>query len=339
MTDQEWLARLPKLDLHYHFDGSMRLETIFDILSGKGERVTLDGLRDEVVIQGGCPDLATYLRKFERAFQCEQTRADIERIAFEHVEDAAKSNIMYFEVRFAPELMRREGLSCPEVIDSVLMGLRRGMAAFPQVIARAIVCGMRGDGLAANLEVTRAALERKDEVAAVDIAGNEVDTPPLSLLDMFDLARENGMPYTIHAGEAGDPQYIKEAAMLGAGRIGHGIHIGYDANLMRFFAKRRIALEMCPTSNIQTHTVASFAEYPIRDYFDKGLMVTVNTDNTTVSSTTLVNEFLILTERFGFTRDEILVLTNNAIDCCFAPEETKELLRGRLRAFIQQYHS
>ena len=337
MTNREWLERLPKVELHYHFDGSMRLDTIADILAGQGEKVTPDRLRSEIVIQGATPSLAAYLEKFERTFQCEQTQKDIERIAFEHVEDAGKSNIMYFEVRFAPQLMRRRGLSCLQVIDSVLQGLRCGMQSCPQVIGRAIVCGMRGDSLAMNMEVVEAALTRKGEVVAIDIAGDEVGFPPLMLMDMFDRAREGGLPYTIHAGEAGDPQYIKEAAMLGAKRIGHGTHINYDPNLMRFFAKRGIALEMCPTSNVHTHAVSCFEEYPIRDYFDKGLVVTVNTDNVTVSNTTLVNEFMILIERFGFTRAEILQLTRNAINACFADDLTRWGLTARLDAFVEQY--
>ncbi|MDR3248474.1 MAG: adenosine deaminase [Treponema sp.] len=334
MTDQEWVENLPKVDLHYHFDGSMRLETALELLQAMGEKVTLESLTEEIQIHGPCPSLAVFLGKFERTFQCEQTAANIERIAFEHVEDAAKHKVMYFEVRFAPQLMRREGLSVMQTIDSVLQGLRRGMERYDEVIGKAIVCGMRGDSLQDNMDVVDAALARKnDGVVAIDIAGDEVGYPPLLLMDMFDRAREGGLPFTIHAGEAGDPQNIKEAAMLGAQRIGHGTHIRYDENLIRFYAKRGIAIEMCPTSNVQTHAVNSFDDYPIREYFDKGLNITVNTDDATVSNTTLSQELLIAMDRFHFTRNEVLQLTRNAIGACFSNDEVKKHLHRKLDQF------
>jgi len=335
MTDKEWVEKLPKVDLHYHFDGSMRLETVYDILKKRGENVTLESIREETQVTIPSPDLAAFLSKFKRQVQCEQTASDIERVAFEHVEDAARENVMYLEIIFAPANCQREGLPVLQALDAALAGLERGMKRY-DVVSRLVVCGMRSDSVEKNTEVVKAALLRKDAgVAAVNIAGDEVNSPPLSFAYFFDAAREGGLPLTIHAGEAGDPQYLKEAVMLGASRIGHGVHLNYDENLVRFFASRRIPLEMCPTSNVLTGAVPSLAAHPIRDYFDDGLVVTVNTDDKTVENTTLAREILLVMETFHFTRDEIVRLTGSAIDAAFCDDSIKRRLRERLARYSQ----
>ncbi|WP_172195627.1 adenosine deaminase [Saccharibacillus qingshengii] len=335
---EELLHNLPKVDLHLHLDGSIRESTLWEIAAQQG--IELPAARAEdltpfMKVTGECGSLVEYLEKFDFVAGFLHQAEVLERIAYEVVEQAAEQNCRYIEVRFGPQLHRSEGLSCEEVIDAVLRGLRRGEADFG-VTARGIVACLRHHSPHRNMEVIEAAAAfREQGLAAVDLAGPEAAFPAHLHRAVFEYAQLLDMPVTIHAGEAGGADNIHEAIVrLGASRIGHGVRLRENPNVLNLVRERQIVLEMCPLSNFQTKAMESWETYPIREYFDAGLKLTINTDNLTVSDTSLVKEYTVLIEKFGFTPSEIASLILNGVDAAFLPAADKERLRAEfLQAF------
>ncbi|WP_172253392.1 adenosine deaminase [Saccharibacillus deserti] len=335
---EELLHNLPKVDLHLHLDGSIRESTLWEIAAQQG--IELPAARAEdltpfMKVTGECGSLLEYLEKFDFVAGFLHQAEVLERIAYEVVEQAAEQNCRYIEVRFGPQLHRSEGLSCEEVIDAVLRGLRRGEADFG-VIARGIAACLRHHSPHRNMEVIEAAAAfRERGLAAVDLAGPEAAFPAHLHRAVFEYAQLLDMPVTIHAGEAGGADNIHEAIVrLGASRIGHGVRLRENPNVLNLVRERQIVLEMCPLSNFQTKAMESWETYPIREYFDAGLKLTINTDNLTVSDTSLVKEYTVLIEKFGFTPSEIASLILNGVDAAFLPAADKERLRADfLQAF------
>ncbi|QDH21585.1 adenosine deaminase [Saccharibacillus brassicae] len=328
----EQLRQLPKVDLHLHLDGSIKESTLWEIASEQGIPLPVAGfeqLTPFMKVTGECGSLLEYLEKFDFVAGFLHKADVLERIAYEVVEQAAEQNCRYIEVRFGPQLHRSEGLSCGDVIAAVLRGLRRGEAEFG-VVSRGIAACLRHHSPHVNLEVIEAAAAFKDEgLVAVDLAGPEAAFPAHLHRAVFEYAQLLDVPVTIHAGEAGGADNIREAILrLGAKRIGHGVRLREDAALLERVRELGIVLEMCPVSNYQTKAMESWETYPIRDYFDAGLKLTINTDNLTVSDTSLVKEYTVLIEKFGFTLPEIAALILNGVDAAFLPPEEKARLRA-----------
>ncbi len=334
------VAKLPKVDLHLHLDGSVKPETIVELAEAEG--VALPGTDPETLstlmkVRGDCANLREYLAKFDFVGRFLHTAPALERVAYELVGQAAEQRCLYIEVRFGPQLHRARGLSAEEVIHAVVEGLKRGEAAFG-VKARGIAACLRTHEDARNREVVEAASRYAGKgIVGVDLAGDEANFPSERFFDVFAIARRLELPITIHAGEAAGPKNIFDAVTkLGASRIGHGVRLKDDEDTFRLVRDRRIPLEMCPISNIQTKASPSWSSYPIRDYFDRGLAVTVNTDNLTVSDTNLSKEYAILQERFGFRPSELRTLAMNGVDAAFLPDREKRELRAAMeRAFRQ----
>ena len=228
------------------------------------------------------------------------------------------------EVRFAPMLSVSEGLTCQEVIASVVEGLRRGQQEFG-VYASAIVCAMRHHSLEQNMEMLEASREFIGKgVCALDLAGDEAAFPTSLFRELFQRAKEWEIPFTIHSGECGSVENVREAIELGAKRIGHGIALQESSELRVLCREKRIGIEMCPTSNLQTKAVSEFAKYPLKEFLREGLLVSIHTDNRTVSGTTLEKE------QAYFEESIIRQCTLNAIETAFASDEVKRELKGRL---------
>lgn len=325
-----FIKNMPKVDLHYHLDGGLRPQTVIEIAGREGIALPAHNAEDiapYLKVREGCTSLAEYLEKFDLPLKCLQTAYSQRRIAMEAVEDAASQNVKYIEVRFAPQFMVEGGLTVSEVTSNVIEGLKAGEAAF-KTKARAVLICMRHHDIQKNLEVIETAKKFMGKgVCGVDLAGDEAGYPPQLSREVFELACKYGIPVTIHAGEAGGAENIYEAIEnLGAVRIGHGIRLKENSRLLDFIKYRRIPLEICVTSNVQTKAAASFETHPIREYFDAGLTVTVNTDNTTVSNTNITREYEILQEKYGFTHDEIKQLVFNAANAAFLEEPEKNRL-------------
>lgn len=331
MKERQWLKDLPKIDLHCHLDGSLQLETV-RMLTGD-EKIRWEDLQAD----RDCDSLKTYLEKFDLPLQGMQTAEGLRKAAKSFLLDLQKEHMIYVEVRFAPQLSVHEGLSCERVIEAVLEGLREA-EAICQISWRVICCAMRHHSQETNIQVFQAAKKYMDQgVCAVDLAGDEAAYPAAEFEELFAVARKLEIPFTMHAGECGSMENVKTSIQMGAKRIGHGIAMKNDEQLMRLAADKRIGIELCPSSNFQTKAVKDGEIYPLALFFEKGLLVTVNTDNRTVSQTSESRELAIalqLMEQAGkkvpdeqaFCRK----LMENSIEAAFLPEEEKESLRKKI---------
>ncbi|MBD2846916.1 adenosine deaminase [Paenibacillus sp. IB182496] len=337
MEDQQLAARLrrlPKVELHLHLDGAVRPQTLLALAAAEGRALPAaepEALRRYMQVEPGCSSLPEYLRTFDLVLPSMQRGAALERIACETVLDCAADGVRHVEIRFAPQLHRRQGLSVRQAAAHVLAGMRRGEAA-SKTTASAIAICMRHHETAVNLEVIEEAAPLLGHgLAAVDLAGDETAYPASRFREVFAAARRHRLPVTIHAGEAAGVHNIREAIEhLGASRIGHGVRLREDPALLELVRARGIALEMCPLSNMQTGAAASWDRYPLRTYWQQGLRVSVNTDNPTVSGTTLSAEYARLVRQGGLPISAVPELARNAIDAAFLSTARRAALHEEL---------
>lgn len=313
------IEQLPKIDLHCHLDGSLTKAVIERRL---GRPVS----EDMLTVSEECRSLTEYLEKFDLPLKCLQDAEGLEEGAYTFVQEIAKENMKYIEVRFAPMLSAHEHLSCGEVIEAVRKGMERAKEDF-KVRYGIIVCAMRNHTVEQNMEMLACAKQYLGKgVCALDLAGDESAFPTKNFRKLFGEAKRIGMPFTIHSGETGNLENVREALELGARRIGHGIALKQDPELMKAYAEAGIGVEMCPTSNFQTKAVRTWEEYPLRQFVDAGIKVSINTDNRTVSGTTMTKELIKIYEQYGRDEELILALLCNAAETAFDPE-IKELFK------------
>lgn len=304
------IKRLSKIDLHCHLDGSLAFEMLQKHLK---RNIT----RDMVQIDDDCKSLTEYLKKFDLPLECLQDEKGLEDGAYSFIKEVAKDHIKYVEVRFAPILSVNDSLSCGRVIASVLQGLKRGKEDY-QVDYNVITCAMCHHTPDRNEKMLHTAREfLGNGVCAIDLAGDESRYPTVLFRDLFAEARRIGMPFVIHSGETGNIENVRTAYEFGAVRIGHGIALQKDKELMKLYAKKGIGVEMCPTSNFQTNAVRSWEEYPLMEYLDAGIKVSINTDNRTVSNTTMTKELEKIYHQYGQDEELIMRLLDNAVDTAF----------------------
>jgi len=277
-----------------------------------------------------CLSLNEYLEKFDLPLSVLQTKEAIRKAMHTLLSSLKEQGMLYAEVRFAPQLHLKKGLTQEDAVKAAVLGMQEATAG-SFFKANLILCCMRGaDNQEENLHTIRmAAMYLGRGVAAVDLAGAEALFPTSDFEAVFAYAKELGVPFTIHAGEADGPDSILAALDFGAKRIGHGVRANEDECLLERLKKEQIPLEMCLTSNVQTKAVPCMEERPILDYLRKGLKVTVNTDNMTVSDTTIEREYLALW-KLGMTPAEYRQLLFNAVDAAFLSEEE----RGRMKDVI-----
>lgn len=337
---KEILKKIPKIELHCHLDGSVRPETMYELLIKDGEKIEVKDMNEFenlVAVKEECKSLKEYLEKFSFPLRVMQKSENIERITYELLEDLSKQNVKYVEIRFAPFLHMAEGLTFDEVVESVLKGIERAKKDF-NILSNAILICMRHESGDNSLKVVEHGEKYLGKgVVAVDLAGNEHDFPPEIHKDAFQLAYKKGYKITIHAGETGIVENIpKSIELLHAERIGHGIAAIKDLKVMELLKEKNIFLEMCPTSNLQTKAVDSIESYPIRRYIEEGVGVTINTDNTTVSNTSLEKEYKFLMDKLNFSIEEILMLIDNSIEAAFISREEKESLIEIMKKELQE---
>jgi adenosine deaminase len=322
----------PKVLLHDHLDGGLRPATVLELAHEIGYR-DLPGA-DEAELTKKLTEgahrghLEVYLDAFRHTVAVMQTPDALRRVAAECAEDLAADGVVYAEVRFAPELHTERGLSLDEVVEAVLEGFRIGSAG-RGITVYALLTAMRT--AARSLEIAELAVRHRDEgVVGFDIAGAEAGWPPSRHLDAFQYLKRENFHITIHAGEAfGLPSIWEAVQWCGTERLGHGVRIADDieitaegairlGRLAAYIRDRRIPLEMCPTSNVQTGAAPSIAQHPLRVLRQLSFRVTVNTDNRLMSQVTLSSEFHRLAEEFGYGWADIEWLTVNAMKSAFA---------------------
>ena len=322
MTREELIA-LPKVELHCHLDGSLS-QSFIEKQLGRTVRP------EELSVAEDCRSLAEYLEKFSLPGLCLTDENGLEEASFDLLRSMSKENICYAEIRFAPLLHENEKMGCDKVIEAVLRGMERGKEAFG-IDYGVITCAMRHHSEEENRRMIKTARTYLGQgVCAADLAGAEASYPMSEFMNLFEETHKLGMPFTLHAGECGSVANIVDSVNVGAGRVGHGIAMRGNKAVQEELKQKRIGIEMCPISNLQTKAVQSTADYPIREFIDAGLRVTVNTDNRTVSNTTMAKELEFVQRTYGIQDDEILLLMKNAVDAAFAEDSVKERLYRKL---------
>ncbi len=334
----ETIRGVPKALLHDHLDGGLRPATVVDIAGQVGYDELPETDPDELATwfrtRSHSGSLERYLEPFSHTVAVMQTADALHRVARECVEDLAADAVVYAEVRSAPELHTGGGLSSDEVTDAVLAGSADGerdaAAAGREITVRCLVTAMRHAAL--SREIAELAIRFRDKgVVGFDIAGAEAGYPPSRHLDAFEYMRDHNARFTIHAGEAfGLPSIHEAIAFCGADRLGHGVRITDDISvdddgtvrlgrLAAIVRDKRVPLELCPSSNVQTGAVDSIAEHPFDLLARARLRVTVNTDNRLMSDTTMSKEMLVLAETFGYGWADLQRFTVNAMKSAFIP--------------------
>ena len=319
-----------KVELHCHLDGSLNVDSVQEMLKEQGILYEREELKKRLEVNSDCASLTEYLEKFELPLLCLQTKAGLKRAAYELVRDVTAEGVKYIEVRFAPMLSTAKGLSCAEAIRYVVEGLKEGEREYG-VFASAIVCAMRHHSLEQNLQMLHEARPFIGKgVCALDLAGDESSFPTKLFRELFEKANEWDIPFTIHSGECGSVENVREAIAFGAKRLGHGIALRQSADLRKLCKEKGIGIEMCPTSNQQTKAVNSWENYPLKQFLEEGLLVSIHTDNRTVSGTTMTQEKIIARERLNLSEEMVVQCTRNAIETAFATDEVKKQLYDML---------
>ncbi len=323
------LKKIPKVDLHVHLDGALRVQTIWDLAKKMNHPLPVDNVKDlasKVRVSPDCKSLGDFLATFDVFYPLLKDWDAMNRVAYEFCEDMAAENARYVEVRFAPVLQEAEGYSMRDVVISVLAGLENGGRDFG-VDVKIILCCYRTEAPESSIETVKIAKEFLNRgVVAIDLAGFE-GAAAHHHSKAFDLAMSEGIPITIHAGEAGTSENIKEAIHnLGATRIGHGVHLKDDPELLQLVIDRQIPLEMCLTSNVQTQVVSDLDTHPFPEYYRSGVYVTLNSDDPGVSNITLTHELDLAHSRYGLSLEELAGIELNGLRAAFVPNEMKNKL-------------
>jgi adenosine deaminase len=329
----------PLVELHRHLDGNVRLETVLDLGRRHGVGLpadTLEGLRPYVQVAERERDLMAFLARFEWTRRVFADYDAVRRIARENVEDAAAEGIDYLELRFSPYFMaERHGLDPTAVVEAVCDGVDEAVVAeagsrAPGLPPRARLIGIVSRTFGTEVgwvEVEATVAQRHRGVVALDVAGDEASWPGELFVDHFRRAREAGLRTIAHAGEAAGPDSVRQAVLgLGAERIGHGVRAIEDPATMDLLAERGIPLELCPTSNLQTSTVASWDVHPLPRFLERGLEVTLNTDDPSISGIDLAHEYRAVQEHLGLTEADCRTLQENAVKAAFLSDEERQAL-------------
>ncbi|MDP3967634.1 MAG: adenosine deaminase [Nocardioides sp.] len=337
--DRATVRRAPKVLLHDHLDGGLRPGTVADLAQGAGHTLPVADPADLAAWFRDASDsgsLERYLETFQHTVAVMQSAENLQRVARECVEDLAADGVVYAEVRYAPEQHVEGGLDLDEVVDAVRRGFAEGeeaaRAAGTPIVVRQLLTAMRHQ--ARSREIAELAVAHRDDgVVGFDIAGAEAGYPPTRHLDAFEYLQRENAHFTIHAGEAfGLPSIWEALQWCGADRLGHGVRIVDDISggssegepvvlgrLASYVRDKRVPLELCPTSNVQTGAVTSIAEHPIGLLARLRFRVTVNTDNRLMSGTSMTEEMVALVEAFDWDLDDLQWVTVNAMKSAFLP--------------------
>lgn len=320
------------IDLHLHLDGAITSDIAKKL--ARLQNIKLPAENDEqlkklLTVPDTCTSLNDFLKCFALPDALMMTQEGISEAVYLVAENIRQQGVIYAEIRFAPQNHTEKGMSQEEAVQAALEGLKR-----TELKANIILCCMRGEGNeAANyetLELTKKYLVEDGGVTGMDLAGAEALYPTSKYAALFAKAREYGIPFTIHAGEAAGAESVRCAIEYGAARIGHGVRIREDDSVCELVKNKGIFLEMCPTSNRQTHAVENMKDYPFIKYLNEGIKVTLNTDDMAIEGITLAEEFRYIENEFGLTSEQKKIILNNAVDAAFTSAAVKEELKKEL---------
>lgn len=337
-----WAKQLPKIELHRHLEGSLRLFTLLDVAREYNIQLPTydpEEFRAYVQVVNDPADFHHFLAKFRLLRYFYTSKEVIQRIAREVVYDAAEDNIRYLEIRFNPIAESRvHGFKLDDVVEWVMEATRQAQAEKDVRTCLIIQIGREEPLETAESLVDLAITYRGDLIRGVDLAGDEVTYPAEKFARPFERARAAGLHVTAHAGEAVGWKSVRAAIeILGAERIGHGIRTVENSEVVQLARERRVALEVCPTSNLHTGVVPHVHQHPLLDLFALGLRVTINTDDPSISNTTLSEEYAVAVERIGLDKEHLYQALRNAVEAAFIPEEERWQLRERFIAWLQPF--
>lgn len=324
----------PKIDLHLHLDGSFRLKTIIELANK--EKISLpgqdvDSYRTYINKCANAKDVNDYLKMFDLPLKLMQKKAYLKRFTKELITDLAKQNVIYAEIRFAPQLHTKLSLTQEEALLAVLEGKNEAEKENPNIKIGILTC-MMSIGLPSlnwqeNIETVNLCAKYLNKgVVGLDLAGAEGIVPLSSFAPLFTLAQKFNLPITCHAGDSQDSQTIKDALNFGAKRIGHGHRLSEDSELINTIVAKQIALEICPTSNIQCKTQKTYQSHPAKKLLAMGVPITLNTDNMTLADVDLAKEYNNAYNLMGFSEEDIYHCLLNSAIFSFASLEIKEEL-------------
>lgn len=322
---------LPKIELHCHLDGSVRPETVLNIAKKENVELPTYDINELIGLLEApkeCKSLVEYLNRFNIPLTIMQSKEALKRVTYELLEDASKENVKYIEIRYAPVLHVNKGLTLEEVIESVLEGISLGEEDF-DIKANLILSCLRHRGPESARTVVEAGRKfLKKGVVAIDLCGAENEGFAKDFVDVIAKAREYGYRVTIHAGETGFGSNVVDAIkLLHAERVGHGVSIKDLKEAYDLVKDKKVLLEMCPTSNLQTKIVKNYEEHPIYKFHKEGIRVSFNTDNRTVSNTNVTKECKAINSKFNITFEDYKRIYLDSVEASFANEATKAHLR------------
>jgi adenosine deaminase len=328
------IRELPKVELHRHLDCSVRWSTLIELAPQVGIDLesSLQKQRAQFLVTEPMRDLESVLKKFLNAQKVLASEEILERIAFEACEDAFNDGIKLLELRYAPTFINdgHANLSFEKIHRALCRGVERARQSLPMAIG--LICIVqRIKSYELGAKVVDFAIDNKDSFIALDLADNEEGFDPKTFAPLFQKAKKAGLHITVHSGETPQPQsatWVKDSIeILGAERIGHGIQIINDPQVLEFVKNKKVPLEVCPISNYLTQSYSTYEAHPIRKLIDKGILVTVNSDDPGVFSTTLSDDYEVLHRVHGFTREDFTRCNQIAFDTSFIHDNEKYIFR------------
>lgn len=336
---QAVLKELAKAELHCHLDGSLSLPAIrklanmADIILPSSDKE----LRKYVIAPAQTESLVDYLKTFEFIRPLLQTKEALRFAAYDVARQAALENVIYIEIRFAPELSMDKGLTASDTVLAVLEGLADAQKEF-NIVARALVCGMRQSSHKTTKDIIKHIVDLAPKgLVGFDFAGDEFSYPTDSLVDLIQEVKRSGYPMTLHAGECGCAKHIADSLNLGIKRMGHVTALTGQRDLIKRFVEEDAVAEMCLTSNLQTKAASSIQSFPYQELYDAGGKITINTDNRTVSDTNLTKEYSLFVTYFGTKIEDFLVFNQNAVKASFTSDSEKDTLLHKLQENYYSY--
>lgn len=323
-------TNLPLVDLHRHLDGNIAPKTVWNLAQKHNIVLPTDNFQQfekMAQVQGQTSDLLAFLEKLDYGVSVLADLDSVYQVAYENIADAKNQGLDYTELRFSPFYMAQAfKLDMKEVVATVVRGVKQGEQDFG-VKTNLIGILSRTFGVDACTQELQAILANKEDIIALDLAGDELNFPAQMFVPHFEQAREAGLKITVHAGEAAGPESIWDAInLLGATRIGHGVAAIKDPKLMDYLVEHQIAVESCPTSNYQTATVTSLKSHPLPTFLNHGVLVCLNTDDPAVSNIDIKHEYKVAKEVIGLSEEQLIQVQKNGVAASFLSDEKKQEL-------------
>ena len=328
------------IDLHLHLDGSLSLED-FKFLAERNHIDLGSDFPKNVYVPNDCKSLEEYLERFDLPLSLLQDEMSIAYVTKSLVNRLYDMGYIYVEIRFAPQLHTKKGMSQEDAVISALAGLKSALKGKENFDVNLILCCMRQADYQTNRETVKLAIKYKDQkVVCLDLAGPEAFHTGDFYKELFDEAKDGGANIIIHAGEAcGSDEVMRAINLLHAKRIGHGVHLDLTRENIRKVTEDRIAFEFCPTSNLQTTSIPNYEAMPLREFYRYGILVTINSDNMTVSNTDVLKEYRHLFKTFKLTKFEVRHLLMNSLEAAFISPELRFKLTAEMDKKLDNFYN